>query len=56
MFKAQGLGMRVVGGRRISGGLLCAYVTMVTKGGPADRQGISEGITVISFQKKLLQK
>ena len=39
--------MRVVGGRRVAGGRLCAYVTMVIKGGPADRQGISEGIMVM---------
>ncbi|KAH3849432.1 hypothetical protein DPMN_091833 [Dreissena polymorpha] len=40
---AQGLGMRVVGGRNSSNGALGAYVTMVTKGGPAATQGISEG-------------
>ena len=41
---AQGLGMRVVGGRAGPGGSLGAYVTVVTKGGPADTQGITEGI------------
>jgi hypothetical protein len=47
VYLAQGLGMRVVGGKRASNGRLCAYVTMVSKEGPADRQGISEGIDFV---------
>lgn len=35
--------MRVIGGKRGPDGLLGAFVTMVTKGGPADAHGISEG-------------
>ncbi|XP_053395165.1 regulating synaptic membrane exocytosis protein 2-like [Mercenaria mercenaria] len=52
--RTQGLGMRVVGGRRVSGGRLCAYVTMVIKGGPADRQGISEGDQVVEWNGRSL--
>ncbi|XP_060574949.1 regulating synaptic membrane exocytosis protein 2-like [Ruditapes philippinarum] len=52
--RTQGLGMRVVGGKRASNGRLCAYVTMVSKEGPADRQGIAEGDQVLEWNGRSL--
>ncbi|XP_052777825.1 regulating synaptic membrane exocytosis protein 2-like [Mya arenaria] len=52
--QTQGLGMRVVGGRGGPGGTLGAYVTMVTKGGPADVLGISEGDQVVEWNGRSL--
>ena len=43
LFVAGGVGMRIVGGKSGNNGNLCAFATIVVKGGPAYIQGIREG-------------
>ncbi|KAL4235963.1 FYVE-type zinc finger [Mactra antiquata] len=52
--RTRGLGMRVVGGKRRHDGNLGSFVSMVTKGSPADKQGILEGDEIVEWNGESL--